>query len=252
MNIVIDIGNSNLKLSLFKEDRIIESVTFNRTDVNKVLSTLQRRIEKHKEINKAILSSVSGVDIQLENFLTKSMNLYINVNHETEIPIKILYKTPITLGVDRLAAVVGANNIFPDKNVLIFDAGTALTIDFINSNNEYVGGNISPGIMMRFKALNEYTEKLPLLKAEYKYKNLIAQTTKDAVLSGVQNGILFEIQGYIERFKKKYSNLKIIFTGGDAFFFELKIKKDIFAAPEIVMKGLNRILEYNAKKYNKN
>ncbi len=252
MNIIIDIGNSYLKLSLFKEDHIVESLTFGKTDVREVLSVLNNRFRKHRDIKKSILSSVSGVNFELENFLTKSTDFYIKVNHETKVPIKILYKTPETLGIDRLAAVIGANNIFPNENVLIFDAGTALTVDFINSDREYIGGNISPGLEMRYKALNKFTDKLPLLKIDNEFEKIIGNTTNEAIQGGVQNGIVHEIKGYIDSFEKIYPNLKIIFTGGDAFFFDRKIKKDIFAAPEIVLRGLNRILEYNAKENNKN
>ena len=246
MNIIIDRGNSYTKIATFKHNALINIQKFENKLTDLVVE-FQSLTKRYTEIEKVILCDVTDNDNELNNFLTKCTFLYINLNHKIKTPIKNLYKTKETLGKDRLAAVVGANNIFPKNNVLIFDAGTALTIDFINEKQEYKGGNISPGILMRYKALNHFTGKLPLLKPDANFDKIIGQTTNEAILAGVQNSIIFEIRTYISHFKSKYNNLKIIFTGGDNIFFENKLKNNIFASPNLVMYGLNTILEYNAK-----
>ncbi len=248
MNFVIDIGNSFIKLSVFKENKILHLLKFEKSNTDELINKINYLKNKFPEKINSVLSSVSDINLDLEFFLTEISELYINLNDRPDIPIKNLYKTPETLGTDRIAAVVGANNIFPNRNILIFDIGTAMTIDFVNSDNIYEGGNISPGILMRFKALNTFTKKLPLIKPCKYSEILIGKSTKEAILAGVQNGIFFEINGYIDSYRRKYNNLKIIFTGGDNFFFEKKIKINTFADPNLVLKGLNRILEYNAKK----
>lgn len=246
MNAVIDKGNSYTKVAIYKNNKIVVINKYNNTSVD-LIKEFENLLTDYKHVKKVILSDVSNNDYEFDEFLTKYSFLYIKLNSKTNVPIKNLYKTKDTLGKDRLAAVVGANNIFPNNNVLIFDAGTAITVDFINSKQEYIGGNISPGILMRYKALNSFTGKLPLLQPDKSFNKLIGQTTNEAVKAGVQNSVRFEIQAYISYFESKYSDLKIIFTGGDNIFFENKFKNNIFAFPNLVMFGLNTILEYNAK-----
>jgi len=166
---------------------------------------------------------------------------------ETPVPVNNLYKTPETLGKDRLAAVVGAHSLFPDKNILVLDAGTALTIDFIDKDGNYRGGNISPGLNMRFRALHEYTQKLFLQSQSDEYQFLGCDTAS-AITSGVQNGIIFEINYYIDHFVKQFPGLVTILTGGDVNFLVDKIKKYIFAEPNLVFIGLMKIIEFNINK----
>ncbi len=244
MNIIIDIGNSFTKVSLFKNNDVVEHISVLSNESDNVVDYIHR-IQKQNNINAAIISSVGTNDISFLDFLKKTVNKCIIFDNTTHIPIKNLYKTPETLGKDRLAGVVAAHHIFYNQNVLIFDAGTALTVDFINSSGEYKGGNISPGLDMRFKALNSFTKKIPLLKIDNELEVLQGHSTYEAVVSGVQNGIIYEINGYILRYKRKFKDLKIIFTGGDAFFFEKRLKNKIFAEPNLVMKGLNLILNHN-------
>jgi len=140
--------------------------------------------------------------------------------------------------------VVGAHNLFPDSNILVIDAGTAITYDLLTAEGTYLGGNISPGIEMRFKALNQFTGKLP--KIEKADQNILfGKTTEQAIRAGVQNGVVYEIEGTINSFKDFYKNLKVIITGGDAEFFEKKLKNSFFVSPNLTNLGLNRILEYN-------
>ena len=164
----------------------------------------------------------------------------------TPVPINNLYKTPETLGKDRLAAVVGAHSLFPDKDVLVFDAGTALTIDFIDKEGNYRGGNISPGLNMRFRALHDYTQKLFLHSQSDDYQ-LLGADTPSAIISGVQNGMIFEINHYVHHFVKEFPQLVTILTGGDVNFFVNKIEKRIFAEPNLVFIGLKKIIEFNTQ-----
>ena len=194
----------------------------------------------------SIVSSVCAVDKSIIDALSQKSTHFIELTADTPIPIRSLYKTPETLGKDRLAAVVGAHSLFAGKNILIFDAGTALTIDFIDKDGCFHGGNISPGLNMRFKALHEHTQKIFLHSQTDDYQ-LIGNSSASAIVSGVQNGMVFEVNNYIEHFVKKYSDLKIIFTGGDINFFVNKIKCSIFAAPNLVFIGLVNIVKFNLK-----
>ena len=202
--------------------------------------------DEHPQLNQAILSSVKPVDDEILQFLSESFDLFIELDHETELPIKNLYETPETLGKDRIAAAVGANEFFPNQNLLIIDAGTAITYDLVSEKNEFIGGNISPGLQMRFKALNQFTGKLPLVSYSDEFQN-IGRNTTEAIRAGVQNGILYEIAQTIELFNKNYQNLQIVMTGGDSIFFDKKLNYTIFVHFNITLIGLNRILEYNAK-----
>lgn len=244
MNLIIDIGNTFAKISIFQSYKIIYKKTVNYLEIN-LYSFLEPLINTYL-INQSLVSSVIGYD---ENFIQELLNYSFPVfflTSETKVPIIVKYKPKMQLGNDRLAAVVGATHYFKNNNILVFDAGTALTIDFINSKSEYWGGNISPGLSMRFAALHYQTKKLPLQKANEKI-NLIGTNTNSAINNGVINGMIYEINGYISSFLKKYDDLKIILTGGDSIFFEKKLKKIIFAKPNLVLTGLNRILNYNVQ-----
>jgi len=166
------------------------------------------------------------------------------LNENTPLPITIDYKTPDTLGRDRIAAVVGASFLFPMQDVLVLDAGTCLTIDFINKRKEYKGGRISPGIGMRYKALNQFTSNLPLCEFSEIRMN-IGDDTNSSIISGVQKGILAEVREIINVYKMENKDTIIAVTGGDCFFFEKELKSSIFANPFLVMEGLNEILDYN-------
>lgn len=245
MNLIIDIGNSYSKIALFRGESIFHLSSIKSNDFKLLINEIKKIKNKYSEINKVIISSVSSEHIEIDNFLKEKFKVYIKLSHKTKIPIKNLYKTKETLGKDRLAAIIGANNIYPNNNVLVFDAGTALTIDFINNKNEYLGGGISPGIKMRFNALNYFTKKLPNLNLDNEFCSDFGTSTESSIKSGVQNGILNEIEGYILKYSKKYKELKIIFTGGDTFFFDKRLTNEILSDPNLVLKGLNIILKYN-------
>lgn len=203
--------------------------------------------DEHPQLTKAILSSVKPKDEELIGFLSENFEVFLELDALTELPIENLYETPETLGKDRLAAAVGANELFPDQNLLVIDAGTAITYDLVSEKNQFIGGNISPGLEMRFKALNQFTGKLPLIKQSEDFQT-IGRNTTDAIRSGVQNGILYEIDRTIDIFNRNYQNLQIIMTGGDSNFFDKKLNYSIFVHFNLTLIGLNRILEHNAKK----
>ncbi len=200
----------------------------------------------YPEIKNTIICSVRETG-NLAQMVREHFPSLIIFDENTPLPFENLYLTGSTLGKDRLAAVAGANNIYPDRNVLVIDAGTAITFDLIDEQNRYLGGNISPGLMMRFRALHEFTERLPLLKPTTGVP-FLAKKTEDAIAAGVQNGIIFEIESYADRLSEQFSDLIVIFTGGDAKFFDKKLKSTIFADPDLILTGLNRILTYNVKK----
>lgn len=241
MNLIIDEGNTFVKIFLYKNNT---QQKFNRTK-NFCVDFLTNFIARN-EISNIIISSVKNFDSEIMNFLNSLCKNIFFLNSNTHLPITNLYKTKDTLGYDRIASSVGANYLFPNTNILIVDIGTAITYDIINKNNEYIGGDISLGLNIRFNALNTFTEKLPRCEPTFK-KEIIANNTNNAIINGVQNGILFEIEGYINELSKEFNELKIIFTGGDCNFFVKYIKKPIFAEANLIAVGLNQILLYNVK-----
>lgn len=242
MNLIIDLGNTNSKLGVFQKGTIIELFRFNNLEKRHIVDILF----KYPKINKSIISSVVDINAEITNYLYQNLKYSIELNYKTRSPIKIKYNSKSTLGNDRIAGVVGANNIFPNSNVMVIDIGTAITYDFISDKNIFIGGNISPGLNLRYKALNKFTSRLPLLEKKEIF-DFIGTDTNSAIISGVQNGIIYEIDAYIDEFNSQHEDCKIILTGGDSFFFETKLKNAIFAEPNLVLIGLNKILEYNAQ-----
>ncbi|WP_159517663.1 type III pantothenate kinase [Sunxiuqinia indica] len=243
MNLVIDIGNSRIKLAVFENSEILHHIVVDELHPEHI----QDLLLQHDDLKNVIVSSVRDYSAELKHFLRQSFDTYIELDADTPVPIINRYKTPESLGKDRLAAAVGATVLYPNQNVLVIDAGTAITYEFISSKHEYLGGNISPGLTTRFKALHQFTGKLPLLRENEKTP-LIGTDTESAIQSGVQMGLLFEVEKYIEHFNTIYEKLQIIITGGDAILFDKKFKKTIFVAFNLTLIGLNRILEHNVKK----
>ncbi|GAB1415907.1 type III pantothenate kinase [Paludibacter sp.] len=241
MNLCIDEGNSRTKVAVFDDESIIFSEVVDQLNVAKLSSLI-----REYDITSGILSSVISTDEELVKFLTEQLHDFIVLDHNTLLPIKNTYRTPATLGKDRLAAIVGANALLPADDVLVIDAGTAITYDFIDSKGVYIGGNIAPGIELRLKALNSFTNKLPLVPVNCEVE-LLGTDTTSAIQAGVLYGIVFEIDGFIERLMLKYPKLSVFLTGGSAVCFENKLKNCIFANANLVVTGLNRILKYNVK-----
>jgi type III pantothenate kinase len=240
MNLIVDIGNSNTKLAVYNEAEKISVTRVNELsceEIEKMLSGLS--------IEKAIVSSVKELPPFMEDLLFPNIPLIHFLSYKSKLPFRISYDTPETLGTDRIAAIAGAYFLFPGKEVLVIDAGTALTYDFLEGDT-YTGGNISPGLSMRFKALNMFTGRLPLVKPSESYTSPGRNTT-DAIAGGVITGVLYEINEYIRTFEKEHIDSKIILTGGDSGLIKKYIKLPLIYVPDIVTNGLNYILEYNAK-----
>ena len=240
MNLIVDIGNTSTKLAVFDGKIKISQARINGLSCEE----LEKELNGIK-VQQAIVSSVKEIPpFIFELFLSNIPYVHV-LSHKSKLPFKIEYDTPETLGPDRIAAVAGAFSMFEGLDVLLIDAGTALTFEFL-STNVYKGGNISPGLNMRFKALNKFTDKLPLISLSENYSNP-GRNTNDAILAGVITGVTYEINEYIRTFKIKHIEFKLILTGGDGELLKDKINYQIAYMPDIVIDGLNYILEYNAK-----
>ncbi len=237
MNAAIDFGNTHAKLGLFEGN---ELVYFQRglrlLDLRKVL--------KQQQPERLIISSVTKNTTDLERIFV-NFSPKIILDRKTPLPIQNGYTTPETLGYDRLAAAVGAYARFPGRSLLIIDMGTAIKYDFLTAQGVFKGGIISPGMFMRFKALNAFTKKLPLLEPEG-IPSLIGDSTAGCIRSGVINGIIAEVNGIIDRYNQ-FPDLQVVLCGGDAPFFESQIKYPKFAASNLVLEGLNSILLHNVE-----
>ena len=240
MNLVIDIGNSFAKVALFEQDKLVKTILREQVSFD-----LIRDCIKHNSPDAVILSSVKKEDILLYEFLYDTFPVFYHLTHKLPVPLKIDYRTPKTLGMDRLAAAIGASIEKPGMNLLIIDIGTAITIDFVGSDGVYRGGNISPGPNLRFQSLYRCTKKLPLVDKQGEIPSL-GHDTLTAIRSGVINGIVRELDSYIDEYKK---NAKVFtfLTGGNTFYFESKLKNAIFADENLVLKGLNEIIRYNER-----
>jgi type III pantothenate kinase len=239
MNLVVDIGNTSTKLALFEGNEKISQSRISGLSCEELEQKLQGL-----KVEKAIVSSVKEIPLIISELFFPNIPFVHILSNRSKLPFKIEYDTPETLGPDRMAAAAGAFNLFPDKDILIVDAGTALTFDFLSANC-YKGGNISPGLTMRFKALNMYTEKLPLVSQTESF-TFPGRNTTDAIAAGVVTGVSYEINEYIRGFKDKNTDPKIILTGGDGEFLKDKINYNVMYMADIVIDGLNFILGYNA------
>lgn len=239
LNLIVDIGNTVVKIAVFERDEMLEFVS----DSNSIFDKLHDIMAKYP-IERGIVSSVIDLNELMLGQLNSLGIPLIWLDYQTPIPLTNLYETPQTLGADRIAAVVGATNVFPNRDLLVIDAGTCITYEFVDSEGCYHGGNISPGLQMRLKALHQFSGRLPLIQSDGRTLSL-GKDTETAIRSGVIKGIEYEIMGYIRELKEKYPQLLVFLTGGDGFSFETSVKNVIFADRFLVLKGLNRILNYN-------
>lgn len=235
MNLAIDIGNSAVKYGLFKQDRLASSGVIKDGDFSKL-----KEIIAANEIEHIIYSTVAEIPADLKNVLNDFSDVSA-FDTETPLPLKNMYLTPETLGKDRLANVCGALSLFPGRNVLVIDVGTCIKFDIITSDGHYLGGGISPGMRMRFKALNDQTAHLPLILPRLE-PQLIGRNTEESILSGVMNGMMAEINDMNWQYRNLYPRLETILTGGDSNFFLNQFKSRIFAAPHLTLLGLNSIV----------
>ena len=235
----LDLGNTRIKTAVFNGSKLVKLQIYDTLHPEELSKLL-----KQYNIVHSIISSVRNHPAYFNEILQQECQTFIELSHLTPIPIQNNYATPHTLGKDRLAAVIGAVTLYPDSHVLVIDAGTCITFDFIDQHHIYYGGSISMGIEMRFKALHTFTDNLPLIERQ-PIGNLIGNDTRQSILNGVIGGTLAELDGFIQHYRSQYSPLTVLITGGDARFFESKLKSKIFARPNLVLLGLNKILDYN-------
>ncbi len=238
MNLVLDIGNTRVKAAVFDGDLLVYHNVLDELSLD-ILDALP----SHLEIDDVIFSSTSTHTDTWEEEFSKRINV-LPFNTSTPVPVQILYQSPATLGQDRLAAAVGAAGLYPQRNVLVIDAGTCITIDFVTADADYLGGSIHPGINMRLKAMHTMTARLPLVQRQH-LPHWIGSDTETSILVGAQEGAVAEMETFIRRYKAAYGQVLVLLTGGDSGVFETRLESQIFAHPNLVLYGLNKILMYN-------
>ena len=239
-NLVIDIGNTLQKCAAFEDGTLLwskKSVRFTRLDWENVL--------QENAFGHAIVSVVGECDEKVLDFVAARVPL-LRFSRELQLPVTLAYQTPETLGSDRIAAVAGAWALYPDENVLVIQAGTCLVCDFLTADGRYLGGSIAPGLRMSLEALHHYTAHLPLLEPANPH-DFIGTSTETSILNGVRNSIVDAINATIVRYKEKFGKIRVLLTGGDAAYLENSIKNAIFANSNLVLIGLEKILEINVK-----
>jgi type III pantothenate kinase len=241
MNLIIDIGNTSAKLAVFQNNKIIVSRCI---QVSMLVLEIDKLLLEFTDISQGIISCVGMLPSKDIKLIQKKISL-IFLNHELKLPFKMRYETPKTLGSDRLALVAAGCIKYESKNVLIIDAGSCITYDFLDSNKNYLGGAIAPGINMRYNSLSHFASNLPLLSKKIT-QNLIGNSTDSCIHSGVIKGVLHEIEGAISDYKNKYPDLTVILTGGDTDFLCKQLKISIFANSDFLLDGLNFLLETNS------
>jgi type III pantothenate kinase len=241
LNLIIEQGNTATKAAVCNGRAIVNSSVYKNYNISGLFSWI-----KQYPLENGIFSTVSTLDHSLIAYLTGELKYFLFLDEQTELPVSVRYQTPATLGKDRVAAAVGAHFLHPETNVLVIDAGTAITYDVVEASGVYIGGNISPGMTTRFRALSQFTERLPLVQ-ETDDIPLLGSSTETAIQAGVVNGIVYEMDSYINELRIKYPDLFVFLTGGHSFYFERRLKNSIFAAINLVLIGLNRILEYNVE-----
>ncbi len=239
MNLAVDIGNNFYKLGIFENSKLIYNA-YGKND--KIDDKIKKVLSKNISINYALISNVSSLTIIdiINRYNIKTFEL----DSTLILPFKINYQTPKTLGNDRIGLAAAATILFPNSNTLIIDAGTCITVDFIDSDNNFMGGSISPGVKMRYDSLNHYTSKLPLLNHENNF-DFPGNSTNTSIHAGVIGGVSNEINGFIKKINSRYKNVNIILTGGDAKILSKTLKITIFANQNFILEGLNCILNLN-------
>ena len=240
MNLIIDIGNTLQKIGIFSDEELIFYQVFENFQENDLHYLL-----KKYPVQYSILSSVIENVIEIETLL-KSNTRYISFSHHSSLPIIVDYMQPETLGLDRIANAVAAQKLFPAENILSIQAGSCLVYDFIEQNGHYHGGAISPGIEMRFKALNHFTGKLPLFTHD-EIDFFVGRSTQQSMKSGVINGVIHEIKGFITQYEKEYHTIKVLLSGGNAEYLQKSIKNAIFVGSNFILLGLHEILKLNVE-----
>jgi type III pantothenate kinase len=241
MNLILDFGNTRIKIAVFAGNELIEKKI---VSSNEALNTVLQQLSG---IKNCIVGSVIGSqELIFQQLQTKYNTILFTAS--TPVPLKNLYQSVLTLGSDRLAAAVGAYHFYPNQNALTIDAGTCIKYNFVNQNNEYLGGAISPGIPMRLKAMHHFTHSLPAVDLDENYNNILGRNTRESLLSGAIIGAAAEVDGMIEKYNQVYSNLQVVVTGGDSDYLCKQLKNRFFANQNILLHGLNTILNFNVEK----
>ncbi len=241
MNLIVDIGNTQIKVAVFQDDELLYTDRF---EASQLLLKLKEIFQKFPAIQFSMVSSVKNVKKIWEETLQQKTKFFL-LSGATRVPFINKYRTPKTLGVDRIALVAAASKKFPDKNTLVIDAGTCITYDILTEKNEYLGGVISPGLHMRNKAMHQFTAKLPLVEINKPLDFFIGNSTESSLQLGVLKAISLEIDGFIGEYKNKFEDLTVILTGGDSEILSKTVKNSIFAPSNFLLEGLNYILEFN-------
>lgn len=242
MNLIVDIGNTQIKFAVFDESLLIEKIAI---DPEQTGESLQNIFQTYPNLSKGIISSTAEISANLYKTLSENLHL-VKFSHQSILNFTNDYKTPETLGLDRIALVAAAAELFSKQNVLVIDAGSCITYDFIDKNTVYQGGAISPGLRMRYRAMHTFTGKLPLLKKTTQPDHYIGKSTHEAMHIGVYKSICYEIDAYIEDYLTDYEDLTVVLTGGDYYLLSASIKNSIFATSNFLLKGLNKILQLNS------
>lgn len=242
MLLAIDVGNTRIKGAVFENDSLLAHFIFLKKDFKKNIEKILKDFPKTAFL---VVASVGSLD--KNDFLDFGEKLKVHfISHEDSFPFVNLYETPKTLGMDRMVLAAGAVLQFPKQNRLVIDAGTCITYDFVDENDNYLGGAISPGLRLRYEALHNFTAKLPLLELDSP-KSIIGNSTSQSIHSGVVNGAVNEIDGFINDYKQHYSKFTIILTGGDAEFLAKRLKNTIFANSNFLLESLSHLFQYKIK-----
>lgn len=238
VTLCFDFGNSRLKCGIFNDSNFVREVVLDDDSIESIEQLVQ---EFHP--SKSILSSVINHNAEIETVLANRTQFH-KLSHTSKLNFTTATGKPETIGADRLALIAAAVHFYPGKNNLVIGLGSCITYNFVNQDNIFLGGGISPGTDMRFKSMNDFTAKLPLVKKEFNFP-MIAYDTKTNLQSGVLAGISFEIEGFINYYSSRFGNFNVVLTGGDSAYFAQRVKNKIFADPNFLFKGLYAISETN-------
>lgn len=238
--LVVDIGNTRMKAAIAEEGKLVSEVE---VFTEKDFKPLERLLDQYSPSH-SVIGSVSGQTERVAALLSRTTSTLI-LSSNCVFPFVNKYATPHTLGMDRAAAVSGALSLFPGRACLVIDAGTCVTFDFVSADGHYLGGAISPGVNMRLQAMHTFTQKLPALSFQVP-ESFIGNSTHTSMLSGAYFGLLGEINDTINRYEEQFGQVQVLLCGGDAMLLDKRTKKNIFAAPDLVLHGLFKILQLNA------
>jgi type III pantothenate kinase len=242
MILTVDVGNTRVKAAVFEGDTVLDCFVFGKDEL---AVNIEKILKNFKTIIQMVVSSVG--DVEKQSFLAFESEVKVHfISNEDAFPFFNNYGTPKTLGVDRMVLAAGATLLYPNQNRLIIDAGTCVTYDFVDENNVYQGGAIAPGLRLRYEALHNFTAKLPLLTLESP-ESYVGKSTAASIHSGVVNGLVYEIDGFVDEYKAACTKIIIILTGGDAVFLAKRLKNTIFANSNFLLESLNQTFQYKIK-----